>query len=227
MFLLKTAESKKKAFRKASLDNLISELLTGTGVQYVLIDKDIVLGPYRITRDTVAEELAELRREFGLMAYFRMVDGEYKLYVGYTYPFDGRKKADFITGKNIVSESLEYRKKEDIKMRVKATSIQADNKRIDVEIGDKEGELHTVYHYGITRDELRVFAESELDRFKYSGFQGSFISFGEPAVTKTDIAHVKSQDGNEGDYLINKVEKTFGVNGYRQEIFLGPIIKDK
>jgi hypothetical protein len=225
MFLLKTAEAKKKAFRSASLDELFSELLSGTGVKYSLIDKDIVLGPYRITRDTVAEELAELQREFGLMAYFRAIDDEYKLYAGFTYPLDGRKKEDFITGKNIVSESLEYRKAEDIKMKVKGISIQPDNKRIELEVGDKAGELRTVYHYGLTRDELRVFAESELDRFKYSGFQGSFTTFGEPAVTKTDIAHVESQDGNVGDYLIKKVETSFGMDGYRQSVSLGPVIK--
>lgn len=224
MFMLKTRDAQKIAFRNATLDELITTLLSGSGVKHTLIDPDIVLGPYRITRNTVAEELAELQREFGLMAYFRTINDEPRLYVGFTYPLDGRVKESFITAKNIIEESLEYRKEEDIKIKVKAVSIQTDNTRIELEVGDKDGELRTVYHYGLTRDELRVFATNELKKFKYTGFQGSFITFGEPAVTKTDIAHVESQDGNVGDYLIKKVEITFGMEGYRQEITLGPIL---
>jgi hypothetical protein len=109
-------------------------------------------------------------------------------------------------------------------MKVKAIAIQPDNQRIEIEVGDKDGELRTVYHYGLTRDELRVFANQELERFKYTGFQGAFTTFGEPAVTKTDIAHVESQDGNTGNYLIKKVEVRFGMDGYRQEINLGPVV---
>lgn len=223
MFLLKLANTQKKAFKNATLNELITELLAGTGIKHALIDKDYVLGPYRITRDTVAEELAELQREFLLKAYFRTINNESILYVGYNWPFDNRQPKDFITAKNIIEESLEYRLKEDIKMKVKGTSIQYDNTRIEVEVGDKDGELKTINFPFLTRDQLRLLASSELDRFKYTGYQGSFITFGEPAVTKTDIAHVEGQDGNKGNYLIKKVEITFGTKGYRQEISLGPL----
>jgi hypothetical protein len=226
MFLLKPASTSKKAFKNASLDELITRLLEGTGIRHALIDKDYVLGPYRITRDTVAEELAELQREFLLKAYFRTIDNESVLYVGYHWPFENRSTKDFITSKNIIEESLEYRLKEDIKMKVKGTSIQDDNTRIEVEVGDKDGELRSVNYPYLTRDQLRLLALSELDRFKYTGFQGSFTTFGEPAVSKTDIAHVESQDGNKGNYLIRKVEITFGTEGYRQEISLGPVSPD-
>jgi hypothetical protein len=224
MFLLKLQPAKKKGFKEISLDKLISTLLEGTGVKYALIDKNINLGPYRITRDTVAEELAELQRTYGLMAYFRNINDEPTLYVGFTYPFDGRRKENFVHGKNIISNELEYRREEDIKLKVKAISIQPDNKRIEVEAGDKDGELRTVYRYNVREADLKVFATSELERFKYSGYQGSFETFGEPAVNKTDIAHVEGEDGNKGDYLIKKVEINFGTGGYRQKVELGPVI---
>jgi hypothetical protein len=224
MFLLKTAETKKKSFRSVTLDALVSEILTGSGVRHALVDKDVVLGPYRITQDTVARELAEMQREFGLLAYFRDLDGRQRLYVGYTYPFDGRRTGRFIWGKNIIEDGLEYRLREDIKLQVKAISIlQKGNRRIEETVGDRDGELRTVYRYNIDKKELKVFAAAELERFKYSGYQGSITAFGEPAVRKTDIAYVEGQDGNRGSYLIKKVETTFGVDGYRQKIELGPV----
>jgi hypothetical protein len=224
MFLLKLTPAQKKGFKEVSLDTLIKTLLEGTGIKYALIDKTIALGPYRITRDTVAEELAELQKTVGLMAYFRRINNETMLYAGFTYPFDGRQKGHFIHGKNIISNELEYRRAEDIKLKVKAISILPDNQRIEMEVGDKDGELRTAYKYNVNRNDLKVFATGELERFKYSGYQGSFETFGEPAVGKTDIAHVEGEDGNRGDYLIKKVEINFGTGGYRQKIALGPVI---
>jgi hypothetical protein len=81
-----------------------------------------------------------------------------------------------------------------------------------------------VYKHNVKESDLKVFAASELERFKYSGYQGSFETFGEPAVSKTDIAHVEGEDGNKGDFLIKKVETTFGTGGYRQKVELGPVI---
>jgi hypothetical protein len=224
MFLLKQFALKKTGFKSITLDKLITHILSGTGIKHKLIDDDILLGSYRITKDTIAEELNELKSEYGLMAYFRNYNGEPVLYAGFSYPFDNRVTGNFIHGKNIISEELEYRRKEDIKLRVKAISIGKDNKRIEYETGEKDGELITVYHYGLDKDGLKLFAEKSLEKYRYTGFQGNFESFGEPIVTKTDIAHIEINDGNKGDYLIKKVEINFGTNGYRQKIEIGPVV---
>lgn len=221
MFLLKTVEVKKKGYAKVTLKQLITDLLAGTGIQFQLIDDDIVLGPYRITKNTVAEELNEIKSEFGLRAYFRTVDGVSKLYVGFTYPFDSRKRENFIYGKNIISEDFVYRIAEDVKIKVKAISIDAKNKRTELTTGDKDGELFTVYKYNVGKDELKRFAESELIRFKTTGFKGGFETFGEPFVNKCDIAYIEASDNNKGSFLIKKLEVNFGMSGYRQKIEIG------
>lgn len=221
MFLLKTVEVKKKGYAKVTLKQLITDLLDGTGIQFQLIDEDIVLGPYRITKNTVAEELNEIKSEFGLRAYFRTVAGVSKLYVGFTYPFDGRNRENFIYGKNIISEDFVYRIAEDVKIKVKAISIDAKNKRIELTTGDKDGELFTVYKYNVGNDELKRFADSELIRFKTTGFKGSFETFGEPFVNKCDIAYIEASDNNKGSFLIKKLEVNFGMSGYRQKIEIG------
>jgi hypothetical protein len=221
MFLLKTVEAKKKGYAKITLKQLITDLLAGTGIQFQLIDEDIVLGPYRITKNTVAEELNEIKREFGLRAYFRTIQGVSKLYVGFTYPFDNRKTERFIYGKNIINEDFVYRIAEDVKIKIKAISIDAKNKRTEYITGDKDGELFTVYKYNVGKDELKRFAESELIRFKTTGFKGSFETFGEPFVNKCDIAYIEALDGNKGSFLIKKLEVNFGMSGYRQKIEIG------
>ncbi|WP_094157882.1 hypothetical protein, partial [Flavobacterium psychrophilum] len=141
MFLLKTVETKKKGYKKVALKQLITDLLAGTGIDFLLVDGDISLGSYRMLKDTVAEELNEMKSKYGLRAYFRTINGQSKLYVGLGYPFDNRKKESFIYGQNLISEDFVYRIAEDVKIKVKAISIDDKNKRTEIETGDKDGEL--------------------------------------------------------------------------------------
>ena len=221
MFLLKLLTAKKRGFPGIKLKELVGFLLEGTGVEYKLLDNNIALGPYRITRSTVAEELNELKRERGLKAYFI----QSVLHVGYDYPFDGRNKESFIHSKNIINEELDYRREEDIKLKIKATSIDRKNVRSELELGDKDGEEVQVFINNVDRNELKVFAQKAYDRYKYTGHRGSFETFGEPAMHKCDTAHLEPSDGKQGDYLVKKVEINFGTNGYRQKIDLGPVLK--
>lgn len=225
MFLLKVRATQQRGFPRVSLKELISFLLEGTGIKYQLIDDDIDLGKYRITRPTIAQELNELKRERGLRAYFRHINNESILYVGYDYAFDSKKKESFIHTKNIINEELEFRRAEDIKLKVKATSVDRQNRRIEVEIGDNDGEQIDVFTNNVNYDALKIFAEKAWERYKYTGYQGSINTFGEPAVHKCDVAHLEISDGNQGDYLIKKVEVSFGTSGYRQKIELGPPTK--
>ena len=234
MFLLKLKPAKQRGLdNNTTLKGLIGFLLEGTGVEYKLIDKDIALGKYRITKSTVAEELNELKREKSFKAYFRLIKDKNDpektksvLYVGYDYPFDSKNKESFVHSKNIITEELIYRRAEDMKLKVKATSINRNNVRIELPPnGDQDGEEIQVFAYNLNPDELKLFAEKALIRYKYTGHRGSFETFGEPLVHKCDIAHIEPSDGKKGDYLIKKLEVSFGTGGYRQKIELGPVIK--
>ena len=234
MFLLKLEPAKRRGFNKITLRQLIGFLLEGTGVEYKLLDdQDIDLGRYRITKSTVAEELNELKREKSFKAYFRLIKDKNDpektksvLYVGYDYPFDSKNKESFVHSKNIITEELIYRRAEDMKLKVKAASENQNKVRIEIPpVGDKDGEEIQVFAYNLNPDELKLFAEKALIRYKYTGHRGSFETFGEPLVHKCDIAHIEPSDGKKGDYLIKKLEVSFGTGGYRQKIELGPVIK--
>lgn len=221
MFLLKTKKAEPKAFKKASLKEIISHLLQGTNIDFKLIDDNIMVGDWRITKANVSEELQELKEKMMLSSYFRMIEGKSVLYVGLAHPLDNRKKAVFKHGKNIISENFEYRDEEDIRVRVEAQSFDAKNKKITYEYGDKDGELIKIRVDGLSKEELKKYAIQAIERYKQSGFKGSFETFGMPEVSKCDMVELYASDGNSGTYLVKKNEIKFGQSGYRQNIELG------
>lgn len=224
MFLLKLKKAEPKSWKKASLKEVLQHLLKDTAIDFQLIDNDLELGSYRIVKETISEELQELKEKYMLSSYFRMVEEKNVLYVGLKYPLDNRKKHVFRHGKNIVSEDLEYRNKEDIRARVQAESIGAKHKKTTIEIGDKDGDLIKIRIDGLSESELKKYAEKTLENYKKDGFKGSFETFGTPEVSKCDMVEIHASDGNSGTYLVKKNEITFGLGGYRQKIELGNAI---
>ena len=221
MFLLKQQAIKPKAYKNASLKEIITDLLAGTGIDFKLVDDNLKIGKYRFTRKTVSEELQELKEKYMLMSYFRRIDDKEVLYVGLAYPLDNREKLFFRHSKNIISEEFEYRVKEDIRVKVEAISFDSKNKKTTIELGDKDGDLIKIRIDGISDADLKKHAQQALDRYKQSGFKGSFETFGVPEVSKCDMVDITSSDENQGVYLVKKNEISFGQNGYRQKIELG------
>ncbi|POR25411.1 hypothetical protein BWK58_06280 [Flavobacterium columnare] len=220
MFLLKQKKAEPKAFKKANLNDVIAHLLNGTTISYQLIE-NIVLGNYRITKPTVAEALQELKEKHMLQSYFRVIDGKSVLYIGLAYPTDGKQRIYFKHGKNIISESFEYRDVNEIRAKVEATSFGAKHKKTYVEVGDTDGDVIKIRIDGLSEAELKKYANQALERYKQSGFKGSFETFGQPMVRKCDEVEIYASDGNSGTYLVKKNEIDFGVNGFRQKIELG------
>ena len=221
MFVLKSHKVKPKAFKNASLHEIVSYLLEGTSIQFQLMDKNIKVGNWRLTKTHASEELQELKEKMMLSSYFRRINGESILYIGLSYPLDNRKKVKFMHGKNIIDENFEYRDKEDIRVRCEAQSFNAKNKKVTYEYGDKDGDVIKIRMDGLTENELKKYAIEAVERYKQSGFKGSFETFGQPEVSKCDMVEIHASDGNSGVYLVKKLEIEFGTNGYRQKIELG------
>ena len=221
MFVLKSHKVKPKAFKNASLHEIVSYLLEGTSIQFQLMDKNIKVGNWRLTKTHASEELQELKEKMMLSSYFRRINGESILYIGLAYPLDNRKKVKFMHGKNIIDENFEYRDKEDIRVRCEAQSFNAKNKKVTYEYGDKDGDVIKIRIDSLTENELKKYAIEAVERYKQSGFKGSFETFGQPEVSKCDMVEIHASDGNSGVYLVKKLEIEFGTNGYRQKIELG------
>ena len=153
------------------------------------------------------------------------------------YPSD-RAAYKFAFQKNIVSDVLNYKRIDDIVLGAKAYSInkveletvnasgrpKTKKQRLETFVGKKEGEIRTLYFFGVdTLVKLKALAEQELRKFYYTGYDGDFTAFGSPSVKHGDEAKISDSilPERDGSYLIKAVEKTFDtVVGFKQKITL-------
>ena len=162
---------------------------------------------------------------------------------------------------NIISDELEYARKEDIVLSCKATnsitvangtnkdgSLKTKKKRLEVLVtiinnppvngpyyktlvinpGDTvppniEGERLDFHGLlGTTTAEIAEAAYNKLKHFYYTGFRGTFTTFGIPFVKQGDNVIIKDDilPERNGTYKVKAVDYTGGTSGLRQKIHL-------
>jgi hypothetical protein len=198
------------------LDNIIPD-----DVEYKCL-LDVNIGSFRASNVSVARVLDTLKSDYGFYSYFD-IDGV--LNVGLASNASTTNTLEFGFEDNIIDDSsLSYQRKDDVRLKVKAISINSsDNSRITVDVGDDDGVQKTVYTQNTTESDLIKFANLKLDALKYEGYNGTFETFGEPFVRHGDAGKLTSKKYPEknGTYSITSVNRHFGMNGYRQRIQLG------
>jgi len=206
-----------KSYASVKLSELLHDVI-GNSVPWTTNGVEVDLGQFRITRASTSMILSELEKTYGLVSWFR--DGV--LNVGLAYVPAQRKDLKFTFTKNIISDSLDYRDKDQVKINLTAISIFPDNTTIKYEAGDSNGETRTVYQYNLNAEQLKEYAEREIFKMRYTGFYGSFTAFGVPFVRHGDavVLHDPVLPERDGTYLIKQVTYKFGTGGYRQEIEL-------
>lgn len=214
---------KQKTVSYSSANATLRNLLTAISPSpFTCIDAS--LGSIRFSNRSVAYILKELRDSYGLYSWYR--DGH--LYSGLIYRPDLQHSGRYVFGENLIkASSLEYKKKEDVRIKVKAISIQPDNKRISAEFGDEDGAVRTIHLYNVAKSELEARAKSELERIQYTGYYGDFSTFGYPLAQHGDIAqlHDPTNTDRNGNYLIKRVKTTINPSqGYIQNIYLHTIV---
>ena len=217
MFKLKQMACTKNAYKNVNLGTLLKD----QGLENVKVFGEQNLGQFRVTDDTVAALLGRLQ-DSGIRSFYRYEDGTPVLYCGVLFERDTQPSQVFATGVNIISDSsLEQQLAANIRLCIKAVSIMPDNKKIKVEVGDKDGEKRTIHTYNKTESELKAWAEQEIKRLKVDGLTGSFTTFGYRLVDKLDAIGIKIDGNKMGVYQVKKNVIKYGTGGYRQEITLG------
>jgi len=204
-----------KSYSKINLEDLLEEI-TGD-VQFDSVSAE--LGEFRISNATPAQIIEELKKTYLLDAFIK----DNKLRVGRQYLTELGTNHEITKEVNIIDDNLDYQKEENVRIRIKAVSMLPDNTKIEEEVGDTTGETRTAFFYNLNREELKASAERELPKFRYSGFRGSFVTFGEPFVQHGDTIKFSSLKFPEykGNYFVDRVVTNFGQQGFRQEIELG------
>jgi hypothetical protein len=223
MYKLKKETVSPKEFESAKLRDVLAYILPADILSNAKID-DINLGRFLIRDNvSVSKVIKEIKDQYHIFIFFR--DG--KLCAGRPVWTEYQKEHKFIFGHNIINDELKYIREEDVKLRVKAVSILEDSTKLEVEVGDKEGSLHTVkVNYVDNKSDLEKLANKRLEALKFTGMHGRFTAFGVPSVKQGDIANftdeLEDSDEREGRYRIDKVVKEFGVSAaYKQTIHIG------
>jgi hypothetical protein len=129
-----------------------------------------------------------------------------------------------VFSENIISPyDLEYKRKEDVKVKVKAISIKPNNKRDEIEYGDAGGAQRTLHFYNVPKSDLEARAKAEIERLRYTGYFGKLQTFRVPQMNHGDIADIRDNTNPDrnGKYLIKSVETRLSVSaGYLQSLQL-------
>lgn len=184
---------------------------------------DVSLPKFVVNKLTAAQLLDQLKKDYGFPIFVR---GN-KVFVGKQYDPENATTHRFIIDNaintNIKSQALEYTSKDDIQLKVTAISNMSSGEKIEVTLGDTDGEEHTLNFFDLQKADLEKVATAEMDRLRYDGFRGGFTAFGNPLVTHGDIVElVNSQESDKtGNYWVDGVTYNFGVEGFEQNITIG------
>ena len=204
------------SMRSTKLEDLI-KLIAPPGVEYDVADVNI--GTKRFPNMTAAKVLEDLQSN-NIYSYFK---GK-KLIVGKIYTDDAPEPVTFNFSQNVVDSALQYKNKEDVIIKIIATSTLPKGKKLKAEFGDDFGQEQHLSYYNITLEaELLKLAKADYDKFKVEGFDGNITVFGIPSVShgmKAKIVSYQYPD-RKGLYFIKKVTKEFDDSPkYRQIIDL-------
>lgn len=200
-----------------NLQDLIKKILPG----YKADVESWTMPPQRYVHTTAAKVLAFLKKEYNLYSYFK----DDTLVVGKIYSDDSDiDPVELTLEKNVRENRLEYRRKDDVKIKIKAVSTLRNGKKLEAVYGDNDGAEKQLAFYGIeVKAELEKQAKRAYDMYKKDGFDGSLSLFGRPFVRHGMKVRLKSYlyPDRDGTYYVDETMVTFDEGGYKREIKLG------
>jgi len=207
-----------KTWKTTTVKEVLKYLITDTDI---IIDKnvaDIQLVKYVIKAGmNKLEALQDLKDNTRTECFFM---GN-SLYVGLAYTVvNGTVK--YKLGYNTINaDDLKYRNADDTQVKVKAIYVKPDGTKVEVSVGDKDGQEHIVKSKNISNlDALQGFAGSVLQKYKYSGYEGKIKTFLQPYAKpgmKAIITDPK-YDERKGTFYITKTKVVADRSGGRRDI---------
>lgn len=216
-FNLKRSAVKPMAWKSVKLIDVLKYLFPEVQANVY----DITLSPFRIESSVknAYEALDKIKNEFGFDIYFR----EGVLVAGLAYS-EVMDTVVLHLQKNAKADQLEFRRKDDIKLQIKAISLNSRNEKIEAEAGDSNGEIHTLHYYNLTKAELQKIANEKVNTLKYDGYRGKVLCKGFPYTAHGMVAELINDLHPQlsGKYFLDAVSITYnGSSGYSRQNELG------
>lgn len=205
------------SFARTTLKDLFKELLP----TYTVDALEVQLGAVRFAKTNMGQVLNYLKDEYSLYSY--MKDGV--LVCGKIYADDTTEPVKLHLEKNVVNNSLAYKDKDEVIIKINAVSTLPDGSKIEVTVGDELGEERQLSYYGIElKAELIKLATEDLKKYKVDGFTGNVATFGIPFIDhgyKVELTSAVYPDRN-GTYYVERTKVNFDdTPQYRRTVELG------
>lgn len=229
MYKLKQIQLPSKSWKGYTLGEMLKEVI---GDSYdVSTTEGLDISTYVSSNVTVAQAIAELKKIYGIEVYFK---GNKLISNGLPYQVEGRKEVVFDFQQNVISDDLNYKRKDDQNIVVRAISMYSDGtkkKKLSLYIPkeDASAEVKTFHFLNVNNlEDLRKLANDRIKKYWHEGWQGNFETFGLPFCDHGDVAILRDKviPERNGAYLIKKVTYEMGMNGYRQRIELDIKLSD-
>ncbi|PCI11865.1 MAG: hypothetical protein COB73_00740 [Flavobacteriaceae bacterium] len=203
---------------KTSLKALLQQIIPGYDIDAL----EVEIGAQRFPKTTVAKVLDYLQKDYSLYSYMK---GK-QIVCGKIYADNSDDEVVKIhLEKNVVSNELNYKHKEDVIIRITAVSTLPDGRKIEVTVGDEDGEERQLSYYGIEIEaELETIAKEDLKKYKVDGFDGSIKLFGDPVIKHGQKVELKSDlyPDRNGTYYVERTKVDFNdTPQFRRTIQLG------
>lgn len=221
MYLLRRKNINRVWTEPTTIKEVLEEIVKDTPIQLADNIPVTELDGYVIKNGNGTQELQRIKKDFPFGVF---MDDENKLFCNLREFINVGKDVIYDLNYNIVENNLEFKTKEERKIRVNYIYTAKDGTKKEVFVGDTSGELRTFNTSTISNEEdLKKFAQAKIDLLKFDGFEGDVKSFLIPFATRGMKAIIKDQDhkNREGSYFINKVVTTFGTGGARRIVTIG------
>lgn len=223
----------KKAFKNASLKDIIAFAFAG----YEIDCPHVKLGKYILSDSSSYGVAVLLVKQLGI--YIRLDETAKKIYAYYPFQMKGFARHTYVFGTkeeeklnalrakgvfpNIKQNKLNFERAESNEIRVLATAIQANGKKIKLEIGSKNptaSKRTLTFGQEVTNEnDLRKEAEKYIKKRSFDGYNGSIVGYGIPCTEAGDELTIMDANNpeREGTYLIESVKKTYTVEDAKYE----------
>lgn len=207
-----------KSWAKTTLKEVAGYLIGGTDITLDEKLPDVAFTKFIIPSGTTRLAVfQELKDRYGLTVYFN----EDKLYCGLAYAQDFGQVKYRLGWNTIRDNELKYRDADDVCLKVKAIWIKPDNTKIEAEVGDKGGSQRTLFFYNVdSKAELERIAKEEIQKYKYSGYEGKITTFLIPFAKPGMKAELDDPKYNErkGTYYITATKVKADTGGGRRTV---------
>lgn len=204
-----------KAYKSTTLKALLSDITTGFAVDC----PEVSLGKFEIDNASTYEVLRKIQQDYGL---FSRIIGD-TLVVGFSWDWQVgiTNQHKYHRQKNVRRSNLQWKRKEDFKLRVRVEYLGDKKKKKHVDVGftGTGGNVKTVQYHATNEANAKSVGESVLRILSYDGFTGSVSGFGAPRTHAGDSLEYQDdyRPEHNGVYLIEQVTIEYSGSGFSRE----------